>query len=149
MYQPQKFSQNRIDDDPPPMMDRPDDESSVDSDDEYCQQDYQDLNDASTDEEDESQEDYDLIQWLDNKEEKAYRSPMDSPPLKDMPCAETVDEDEDLPPHLREARDKFHTDRLKTGNEPPGIDLPPEEMIVGLIQHKDDTVVHSEFTREL
>jgi hypothetical protein len=54
---------------------------------------------------------------------------MDSPPLKDMPCVETVDDDEDLPPQLREARDKFHTDQLKTCIERPGIDLPPEDMI--------------------
>jgi hypothetical protein len=117
------------DDGPPPMMDRPDDESSVDSDNEHRQQDYQDLDDASTDGEDDSQEDYDLMRWLDNEKEKAYRSPMDSLPLKDMPCVKTVDEDKDLLPQLREARDKFHTDRLKTGNERPGIDLPPEEMI--------------------
>jgi hypothetical protein len=54
---------------------------------------------------------------------------MDSPPLKDMPCVKTVDNDEDLPPQLCEARDKFHTNRLKTGNERAGIDLPLEEMI--------------------
>jgi hypothetical protein len=98
------------DDDPPPMVDCPDDESSVDSDDDYHQQDYQDFDDESTDDEEASQEDYDLMRWLDSEEEKAYRSPMDSPPLKDMPCVETAEEDEDLPPQLREARDKFHTD---------------------------------------
>jgi hypothetical protein len=59
-------------DDPPPMMERPDDESSVDSDDEYRQQDYQDLDDESTDDEGASQEDYDLMRWLDGEEEKAY-----------------------------------------------------------------------------
>jgi hypothetical protein len=117
------------DDDPPPMIDRPDKESSVDSDDKYSQQDYQDLDDESMDDEEASQEDYDLMRWLDYEEEKAYRSPMDSPPLKDMSCVKTVDDDEDLPPQLREARDKFHTDRLKTGNERAGIDLPLEEMI--------------------
>jgi hypothetical protein len=116
-------------DDPPPMIDHPDNESSVDSDDKYCQQDYQDLDDESTDDEEASQEDYDLMHWLDYEEEKVYRSPMDSPPLKDMPCVKTVDDNEDLPPQHREARDKLHTNRLKTGNERAGIDLPSEEMI--------------------
>ena len=37
-----------------------------------------------------------------SKIDEEYHSPMDDPPLKDQPVVETVEDDEDLAPHLRE-----------------------------------------------
>ena len=73
---------------------------------------------------------------LDAAEEK---TPMDSP-LKDMPEVETVDEDDELPPQLRERTKlpselseeelaRFLVDSLKTDNPVETTRLPPEEMI--------------------
>jgi hypothetical protein len=49
------------------------------------------------------------MRWLDAEEEKAYRSPMDGSPLKDLLCVKTMDNEEDLAPHLCHTKDKFHT----------------------------------------
>jgi hypothetical protein len=58
-----------------------------------------------------------------------YRSPFDSPPLKDLPYVTTVDEDDQFAEHLRGDRHKLKIDRLATGFELEGEPLGPEDMI--------------------
>ena len=59
-------------------------------------------------------------------------TPMDDLPLRDQPLVETVDEDEDLSPHLRERNDdgtlNLDSKEMSTLN-PTVPDLPPGEMI--------------------
>ena len=74
------------------------------------------------------------------KEVLDYHSPLDEPPLKDLPTVETVDEDEDLAPHLRESEQRkpgdpnpdekpmdFTFNPIPVAN-PTTPGLPPEEM---------------------
>ena len=108
-------------------------------------------------------------------ESKAYHSPMDDPPLKDMPEVETVDEDEDLAPHLRSKRkagDPNPNDepidlQFMATPWPTEPDLPPDQLpgrtflmppeedgsryrakIIAMIKdHKQDIVDHPELVK--